>query len=136
MKLTLEEAVRLHRELWSYISENIDDCIKFTRDSLSRGHFINLFGIWKSIIVNKVWKEPIVYSCFLCEYATSISSSFSDRCMYCPLNNIDDINHSCLNGLYSIFLFHLYHHNRSGARNIALEIANLPIINKREEINQ
>lgn len=65
-KPTMEEAIRLHRQMWREI-----------KDANGRSAWLSEHGY-----------ENILGNCFLCEYAQRVSGSDypGDYCKYCPLN--------------------------------------------------
>jgi len=65
VKLTKDEAVRLHRELWDWLSKN-------------PGKEKYDWPGWK--IYNMV-----MHQCFCCEYAKTLVEDSGDRCVYCPV---------------------------------------------------
>ena len=87
MRLTKEEAVRLHVEMWTAMKETLGDCPK----PIDRRNF-----------KEKWCKErfpdedvPLPF-CFLCEY----DKQFDDDCSHCP---VDWINGDCDGEVNSIF---------------------------------
>lgn len=114
MRFTLEEAVRNHRILWKEIAKLLEEG-DYSAELVKKKAMENKFP---AELVNIIHNN-----CFLCSY----TDQFSGSCSLCPLQN--DEASSCLNGLWSLF----YHSNSPGK--IALEIAELPIVNwKGEEL--
>lgn len=67
MRFTREEALRLHRQMWSDMQKELGDC----PDLLGRLCF-------KRKWVKKHGYDHITNNCFLCEYAI--------KCDYCPID--------------------------------------------------
>lgn len=74
-KLTKEEAVRLHREMWQDMLTELGD----TPDRLERVEF-------KRKWVEKHFpNEHVNSNCILCEYAESVVEDSFTRCRKCPI---------------------------------------------------
>jgi hypothetical protein len=73
--ITREEALRLHREMWTDMQKELGDC----PSELSRVEYKQKWCDEHGYIVTS--------SCFLCEYAYSKSMIYNkDTCAYCPIN--------------------------------------------------
>ena len=80
--LSKEEAIRLHKEMWNYVKDNVFDPYSPNSRYMSKVQFIELNHL-----------EPVNQHCFLCEYAmqqyhmSNKPSEFEDGslyCKYCP----------------------------------------------------
>lgn len=88
-RLTREEAIELHRELWHRLAEegsiyDVDTLYKLTY-SLNLDYFDT-----KHRHIKEMGFKDIMCDCFLCDYALSElkdtgSNTKIDRCKYCPL---------------------------------------------------
>ena len=85
MKLTREEALRLHRQMWTDMQKELGETGSGEETTTSRAR--NEF--------KRKWCEsyfpgtPILENCILCEYAKQerIKHGYHDhRCYYCPIN--------------------------------------------------
>lgn len=75
MKLTREEALKLHRRMWTDMKRELGDNPTFEKRveykrQWCKKHFPN---------------EYIINYCFLCKYAENISFTGETMCNYCPI---------------------------------------------------
>lgn len=79
-KLSKEEAIRLHREMWEWIAEQEalnDICINYSNRVDLKIEWLQDHGFVPDTIMNE---------CFLCEYAYQQSNVDRRKlCRYCPL---------------------------------------------------
>lgn len=80
MELTREEALRLHRQMWTEMQEALGDCPP-------PKHRIRFKETW---CINHTPEHIPKNDCYLCEYASQID----DSCEFCP---IDWGGSDCLN---------------------------------------
>ena len=83
MKLTREEALRLHRQMWMDMQKELGDKPSHEDRSAFKvkwcdRHFPN---------------EKIDCSCFLCEYVTA--NYGDEQCDYCPIKWDDEYDNDC-----------------------------------------
>lgn len=72
MKLTLEEALKLHREMWSDMQRELGDCPKgYDREEFKINWCIERFP-----------EQMIACNCFLCEFDEQYSNMM---CSNCPI---------------------------------------------------
>lgn len=88
MKLTREEALRLHRQMWTDMQTALGDNPTLNercefKIKWCEAHFPN---------------EEIDCHCFLCEY---VHKNYNDNCDYCPIKWGDDYGQDtcCLDGV-------------------------------------
>lgn len=130
--MTLEEAVMRHRILWGGIAMLIDNMkgdVNFNHLSTNSYHV-------KNKVARTFWPKQaglIDTYCFLCHFDTLIGGNISaNNCQFCPL--LENTNaHECLNGLFSQWEKALADKDFKHAKNLALQIAELPIVNRRGE---
>lgn len=72
--LTREEALRLHRKMWTDMQKELGDC-PTTADRL----------VFKREWVKKHGYADVLYSCFLCEYVRNIRDR-RHSCSSCPID--------------------------------------------------
>lgn len=122
---TLNETIENHRKMWREISR-----------ILKEGEFEDFNGpnlprIKTEALRNAIDKDyscnDLMHNCFLCEYVSKLSYK---SCCFCPLQDEDNLNQSCLNGLYDSFFQSLFLKDYELSGDIALKIANLNVINK------
>lgn len=131
---SLEEAVDNHRKLWyeihrilkeeSDIEEYLDTVSNQTTYYPQRIKIRAMINIFDS----DYRAGDIMNDCFLCQYRREESKG---SCEFCPLDT-NESNH-CLNGLYKRFIRNIERGLYGKAAEIALKIAELPIINRTEE---
>ena len=81
MKLTRDEALKLHREMWTYMQNELGDNPSF-------GERIRFKTKW----CDEHFPNEIIESCcFLCEYASQYADC-DDYCDFCPIRWDDDYN--------------------------------------------
>lgn len=133
-QLTLEEAVKLHRELWNKMA----DTVEFNKDGI---RFSSLFYEKRRIIYDMGYND-LENHCFLCEYVKQQESceeifDGSRECRnYCPLYNPSSTNSRCLNGLYYtvedlFFDFVFYNKSKEELVKTIRAIAELPVIERK-----
>ena len=78
MTLTREQALRLHREMWTDMQKELGDCPTYGKRRDFKRKWMHQRFPFKVVLSN----------CFLCEYANLILCEFSGlrRCSYCPIN--------------------------------------------------
>ena len=82
MKLTREEALRLHRQMWTDMQTALgDDPDKPDRIFFKRDWCSKHFNFIK-----------IEHNCFLCEY---VHKNYCDDCDYCPIKWDDNYDDDC-----------------------------------------
>lgn len=128
VELTLEEAVENHRKLWYEIARMVKEDIQIPE---------KVSGCSACYLKDKALKKVfpginvLFGDCFLCDF----DSNYLERsCAHCPLvkrdfDSKDDSSFRCLDGLYDKFENTL-RHKKSDAVDIAIQIAELPIINR------
>lgn len=97
--LSKEEAIRKHREMWSWIADRI----------VERKRSVIIGNLKREYVLQH--KENIAYSCYLCDYCIDMQGGVKfKRCKYCPLDwesdGDEDGSYQCLDnndemGLYS-----------------------------------
>lgn len=90
MELTREEALRLHRQMWTDMQMELGD----------KPAFIDRFIFKMEWHKNHFPKENIDADCFLCEYARQFGYRIG-KCEYCPIdwsNGGKDSGCSCISG--------------------------------------
>lgn len=97
--LSKEEAIRKHREMWSWIADRI----------VERKRSVIIGNLKREYVLQN--KENIAYSCYLCDYCIDMQGGVKfKRCKYCPLDwesdGDEDGSYQCLDnndemGLYS-----------------------------------
>lgn len=75
MKLTREEALKLHRRMWTDMKQELGDNPTFEKRVKYKRQWCDKY----------FFKEYIQDDCFLCEYARNISFTNSSICNYCPI---------------------------------------------------
>lgn len=73
--LTREEALRLHRKMWTDMQKELGDC----PTTVGR-------AIYKREWLRKRGYTDVLFSCFLCEYARSEYDEGSSYCLLCPID--------------------------------------------------
>lgn len=92
-ELTREEAIRLHREMWQDMQAELGDepsyeeRVKFKK-AWVREHFPH---------------EHINSSCFLCEYAQSVTVDLFPRCRNCPIAWDSSLIPNCCPGIWQVW---------------------------------
>lgn len=81
MKLTREEALKLHRQMWTDMQMELGD----------RPGLIERAEYKAKWCKEHFPTDKIVCDCFLCEYA----KQFEDDCDYCPIKWDDDDQDTC-----------------------------------------
>lgn len=74
-KLTREEAIRLHREMWADMQANLGD----------NPDYVERVAFKKKWVEKYFPNEHVNSNCFLCEYAQSIVEDSFTRCRACPI---------------------------------------------------
>lgn len=74
-KLTREEAIMLHREMWADMQANLGD----------NPDYVERVAFKKKWIKEHFPNEHVNSNCFLCEYAQSIVGDSFARCRACPI---------------------------------------------------
>ena len=72
MDLTREKALKLHREMWTDMQEELGDCPDFCDRMMYKSRWCK----------KRFPKEEVSADCFLCEYVLQIASN----CSGCPIN--------------------------------------------------
>lgn len=94
-KLTREEAVRLHKEMWTDMQAELGDGPRYStrlefKEKWVREHFPD---------------EHIQSNCFLCEYANQLMEAKGlreqCRCEYCPIAWNSSIQPTCSPGIFA-----------------------------------
>lgn len=100
---TIEELREIHKRIWLYAAEH-----------------------------GEKPETPYIWNCALCEWTKIVTNYNPDNCLVCPasrktigLGHVD-----CCNGLYSLWLYELCPINK---RELALQIANIEIVDRGEE---
>lgn len=75
VELMREEALRLHRKMWTDMQKELGDC-PTTVDRL----------VFKREWVKKHGYANVLYNCFLCEYAASNEDDRGCYCLLCPID--------------------------------------------------
>ena len=76
LKLTLEETIAAHREMWNWLAEN---------PAAEKEEYPPL----KELYAKGLYSEIPFHTCFLCEYAAGqiqIGDDSDNYCKYCPLD--------------------------------------------------
>jgi hypothetical protein len=112
MGLTFLQVSENHKKLWEAMANNTNVILE---DALSD---------YKERIYYGIFNHRVVNYCFLCHYSQL-------NCTKCPgtKNNNDD----CLNGLYRLATIFFKLRRWMAFKNIALEIANLPLTDYYQE---
>lgn len=84
-KLTREEAIRLHREMWKDMQAELGD------DPSYLGRVV----FKKKWVEDRFPNERVNSDCFLCEYAQSVAGDSFTRCRNCPIAWNSDILPNC-----------------------------------------
>lgn len=75
-KLTREEAIRLHREMWQDMLAELGDDPKWDKR----------LDFKKKWVEEHFPNEDVISNCFLCEYAESAAKDqYFSRCLKCPI---------------------------------------------------
>lgn len=74
-KLTREEAIRLHREMWTDMQAELGD----------DPSYLERVAFKKKWVVEHFPNEHVHSNCFLCEYAQSVTGDSCTRCRSCPI---------------------------------------------------
>ena len=74
-KLTREEAIRLHREMWQDMQAELGDT----------PHYVERVNFKKKWVEDHFPNERVNSNCFLCEYAQSVVADSFTRCRSCPI---------------------------------------------------
>lgn len=94
MELTREQALKLHRQMWTDMQHDLGDC------PMKRQRF-NYKDEWT---YEHFPDESIQYSCFLCEYADQHIKDSDGLCEECPIiwpnenEASDDSGYFCCSG--------------------------------------
>lgn len=95
MKLTKEDALRYHRQMWTDMQRKLGD----------KPAFIDRFIFKADWHRNHFPKENIEADCFLCEYAKQFGDrGYKQRCEHCPIdwsNNGECYSDTCVSGYYT-----------------------------------
>ena len=75
MKLTKEQALSYHRQMWSDMQRDLGDCP-------TRRQRFNYKDEW---VYEHFPDESMLYSCFLCEYVDQHIKDFDKPCEECPI---------------------------------------------------
>jgi hypothetical protein len=73
MDLTREQALELHREMWTNMQKELGDCPTMVERLLFKARWVR----------KRFPKEEVCGNCFLCEYVDSVQDC---RCSRCPIN--------------------------------------------------
>ena len=82
MKLTREEALRLHRQMWTDMQMALGDNPLFKERALYKEQWCK----------EHFPDERIESDCFLCEYAIKYADDGTDYCDFCPIMWDNDYN--------------------------------------------
>lgn len=74
-KLTREEAVALHREMWADMQANLGDNPSYQERVVFKRKWVEKYFS----------NEHVNSNCFLCEYAESVVEDSFTRCRACPI---------------------------------------------------
>lgn len=140
LNLTGQEAIKLHRELWSRIVEKLE------KDEFKYMICFDLAYQLKVDTLNEMgYLEDVVNLCFACDYAYDQVTDYQDHiCDHCPLiwpdEMSDEKDKPCIYtgkryGLYSKFhdCFARWSYDVKEAWNIARQIRDLPAKCEQEE---
>ena len=119
MKLTKQEAIKLHREMWKIISEMSDEELKEFEKFTNKIYYI------KRKAISKMGYGNILYStrnCFCCAYAKQFS--FDDCEAECPIKWYNDEGY-CMDDTSPYYKL-LYTKDFDTFRALAKEISELP----------
>lgn len=121
--LTREIAVEKHRELWNKIAEIMDE--KANEDPTEcDGKKLRDLELKKMAMLRLTGVKRIKNNCYACEYDDQFYSA--DECSHCPFIWGNNPELACYEAEYEYFKNALYIESFKRAREIALEIANLP----------
>lgn len=85
-KLTREEAIRLHREMWQDMQDELGDNPKWDKR----------LDFKKKWVEEHFPNEDVISNCFLCEYAESAAKDqYFSRCLKCPIAWNSSIHPTC-----------------------------------------
>lgn len=78
MKLTREEAIQKHRELWNWIADETER----RQDCVSKKEYFENIGVGRN--------EVPLNNCYCCEYAHNQTNTFgATKCESCPIWSFD-----------------------------------------------
>lgn len=113
VKLTKEEAVKLHRDMWNWIAEQIE----FYDNPSEVIYMLKCKYLYSNGYID-VDKE-----CFCCEYVRQHSKGICDTC--CPFNWTSRKRFTkCMGGYYRLIITVP---DKNKSYRLALKIANLPV---------
>lgn len=120
--MKLEEALRLHHELWMEISQLMNPEF-LTEEFLKSGIYTVELSIKEKALENMGWTDVMPKSgCFLCQYVDDIG--YDSSCYYvCPIRWNGD---GCMAGEFGDWCNALRNHDIDKAKEMAIIIANLP----------
>lgn len=84
-KLTREEAIRLHREMWTDMQAELGD----------EPSYLERVAFKEKWVDEHFPKERVNSDCFLCEYAQSVTEDSFNRCRSCPIAWNSNLFPSC-----------------------------------------
>lgn len=124
MKLTKEQAIEKHREMWNWITDKI----------IEEKNVQNIYGLKQTYCENKFPNQYILNYCFLCEYSKEYGR---ENCSLCPLDWESKCNNFMCEDKYNIsdglgLWWHCQIHFDKWLNNweeqaaLARQIANLP----------
>ena len=74
--LTFDEAVRLHKEMWTAMQKEYGDCPTEDQRKAFKDEYLKAHGY------NVTYETEIVNNCFLCDY---VFTMFNGSCRGCPV---------------------------------------------------
>lgn len=100
--MTREEALRLHREMWTDMQKELGDCPTGSDRRIYKQKWLEKHGY------TDVWAD-----CFLCEYAFNKCKDKGNYCELCPINwlplSANELD--CCISVYRKCKFQTYHNN-------------------------
>lgn len=88
-KLTREEAIRLHREMWQDMRTELGD----------EPSYLERVSFKRKWVKDHFPNERVNSNCFLCEYAESVVEDSFTRCRSCPIAWNSSIHPTCNPGV-------------------------------------
>lgn len=140
--LSKDEAIKLHREMWTWIADEIKDSL-YSSHITKTEYFTDVLGF---DIQDVLYNEEIESNCFLCHYACNKAKENNTItiCKWCPLDwNTKTNTQMCLDkyeacdneGLYRKYEDAMYDMDYEEAEHIARQIATLEEVKESSSID-
>lgn len=83
-EISLEDCIRLHKEMWMYISEHLDEELRNDNSYASQLDTRNILKkrYCRKLVEDKIIDDCPIHFCFFCQYGENYDDY--NPCEYCP----------------------------------------------------